>query len=287
MRAHAETSHQTQRVVPVIASAIAMLFAGDAVAQQRRDFMLEFQPEGSVLTIDHVGTGAMLGLEHRHGIYGASNELVLGTNLLAAYPLGELSVRSELRMLFLSLGGMLAYRTDWRNLSFEAGENKYCVRCNRAARRDDSPLFGDSTGTDSYPIAEAKATIYLPLNEYLVGSTTAAMRYEGRRERSYDWIYTSVYGPGVIGRWEALLFVKHRDWGGIGPYAQLLILPRDGPNKSQWAFGFNAVTRLGLLPRNDLLFLTFLMRPGDDEYGQHAYYSPVRALIVYRMILPL
>ena len=48
-----------------------------------------------------------------------------------------------------------------------------------------------------------------------------------------------------------------------------------------------ARSRLGLIERNDLLFATFLIRPGDGSYGQHAYYSPVRALLIYRMQIDL
>jgi hypothetical protein len=64
-------------------------------------------------------------------------------------------------------------------------------------------------------------------------------------------------------------------------------LPRAGKHETEVAWGFNAVTRLGLIERNDLLFATFLIRPGDGSYGQHAYYSPVRALLIYRMQLDL
>ena len=49
----------------------------------------------------------------------------------------------------------------------------------------------------------------------------------------------------------------------------------------------NAITRPGILPRNDLLFFTFLIRPTDDSFGQHSYYAPIRALLVYRMVLEL
>jgi hypothetical protein len=64
-------------------------------------------------------------------------------------------------------------------------------------------------------------------------------------------------------------------------------LPRAGKHDTEFAAGFNAVTRLGLLERNDLLFLTFLMRPGDNQYGQHSYYLPIRALIIYRAVFSL
>jgi hypothetical protein len=114
-----------------------------------------------------------------------------------------------------------------------------------------------------------------------------AARYEGSMDRTYDWFFTSVHDGGVITRSETMLFVKHRDWGAIGPYVQVMSLPRAGKHDTEVALGFNATRRLGLVTRDDLVFLTFLIRPGDRYYGQHNYYSPVRALLVYRLILAL
>jgi len=277
---------QSARSTLVFAScaALALLWPGaQARAQQRQDYMFDFQPEGTNLLIDYFGTGAMLTLEQRQRIYAESNDFTAATTVVAAYPLGEAVARLDLRILFLSLGGTLAYRAVWRDLSFEPGEDSYCEDCDRVARRRRDSLFGRSPGTDSYPYAELRGTLLFPFNDYVVAATTGALRYEGRRDRSYDWFYTSIYDRGVLGRWETQLYVKHRDWGGMGPYLQLLSLPRGSQHETQWAFGFNAVTRLGLLPRNDLLFLTFLIRPGDGIYGQHNYFSPVRALLIYRM----
>jgi hypothetical protein len=262
--------------------------SGGARAQQRQDWMLDIQPKGSFAIVDYFGTGGMLTLEQRIPIYGNANDLTVGTTMIGSYPLGEAVARADLRILFLNIGGSLGYRTVWRHLSFEPGDDgEYCEHCDRGSRRHQDELFGRTPGSDEYPYAEARGTLLLPFNDYLVGTTTFALRYEGRRDRSYDWFYTSVYDSGVLGRWEAQLFIKHREWGGIGPYLQLLSLPRAGEHESQFAAGFNAVTRLGLLPRNDLLFLTFLIRPGDDIYGQQSYYAPVRALLIYRMLFTL
>jgi hypothetical protein len=275
------------------AAAFAWLIAGlllpsAVAAEQPRDYMFDFQPDGTFVLIDWYGTGGMLTLEHRAPIYRDSNDLTLGAGIVPAYPLGEGFARADLRILFLSIGVHAAYRTVWRDLSFEPGEDgAYCADCDRAARRDRDPLLDDTPGTDAFGWGEARASLYFPLNDYVVATTSGALRYEGRRDRSYDWFYTSIYDRGLLGRWEANLFVHHGDWGGIGPYVQLLMLPRAGEHDAQWAFGFNAVTRLGILPRNDLLFLTFLTRPSDGKYGQHAYFSPIRALLIYRMILEL
>ncbi|HEY2734969.1 MAG TPA: hypothetical protein VGI70_13330, partial [Polyangiales bacterium] len=140
---------------------------------------------------------------------------------------------------------------------------------------------------DRYGFAEASIQLYAPLNEYFMFTSLLATRYEGSRPRTYDWFFTDIHDGGVITRWETFAFVKHRDWGAIGPYLQLMVLPRAGKHEAEFAYGFNATTRLGILSRNDQLFLTVLMRPNDPYYGQHSYYLPVRALLIYRIALSL
>jgi hypothetical protein len=261
--------------------------AGSAHADQPRDYMLSVQPAGTFLLLDYSGTGGQATIENRLKIYRDANDLTTGVSIVPAYPLAEANTRVDLRILFFSIGGTLAYRSVWRDLTFEPGKHSYCVDCDRGSRRKMDEFFGRSPGSDQFGYAEVRARLLFPFNDYVVMDMNGALRYEGRHDRSFDWFYTTIYDHGVLGRFEADLFFKHRDWGGIGPYLQLLELPRDGEHVAQWAVGFNAVTRLGLLSRNDLLFLTFLIRPGDAMYGQHNYYSPIRSLLIYRMILNL
>lgn len=273
--------------LPIAAVAVLTLSLRSATARadQPQDYMLTFQPDGGWLMIDYFGTGSQITLEHRQQIYGTANDLTVSGTVVGTYPLGETYAKADLRLLFLSIGATAAYRAVWRDLSFEAGEDSYCVECDRGARRNRDKLFGETPGTDQFGWFEGRANLYFPFNEHVIFIATGALRYEGRRDRSYDWFYTSIYDEGLLYRFETQLFLKHPDWGGIGPYTQLLELPRAGRHESQWAFGFNATTRLGLMARNDLLFLTFLIRPGDEYYGQHNYFAPVRALLVYRMAL--
>lgn len=268
-------------------AALLALCGAPARAQQTRDYMLGFDPAGTFLLIDYYGTGGMLTLEHRVPIYGSANELTVGAALVPAYPLGEAFARADLRILFFGIGTTVAYRSVWRSLQFDADPDGYCLRCDRASRREVDGFLDRTPGSDDWPYAEVRASLFGPFNEHFVGMTTAAVRYEGRDDRTFDWFYTSVYDRGLLGRWETQFYFKHRDLGGIGPYAQLLVLPRGEAHESQWAFGFNAVTRLGLLRKDDLLFITFLARPGDDAFGQHSYFSPIRALAIYRIRLTL
>jgi hypothetical protein len=271
----------------LLALTLVLLTSRDASAEQRQDFMLDVQPEGTSVYLDYFFTGAQLTLEHRESIYDNANDVSVAAVAIPTYPLGDAFLRADLRILFLSLGASLGYRVVWRDLTFEPDPDGYCLRCDRAARRERDELLGRTPGSDRWYHGELRASLLFPFNEHLVGTSTFAARYEDRNDRSFDWFYASIYDRGVLGRWESQLFLKHRDWGGIGPYVQWLLLPRGDHHEGQLALGFNAVTRLGLVRSDDLLFLTFLARPSDGAFGQHTYYAPIRALLIYRLILDL
>jgi hypothetical protein len=271
----------------LVTTVCLVLPAAHARADQRRDFMLSELTEGDRLIVDYLGTGAQVSLVRRRSFYSRANDYSLRVSSLLAYSLGQVAATASLRVLCFELEGTLGYRTVWRNLSFEPGEKSYCKDCDRPARRARDPLFGDSNGTDHFPFAQSTLTLYAPLNDYFVMTSFVSLRYEGLRDRSYDWFFANIHDPGLMVNWEFAAFFKHRDWGGIGPYLQLMSLPRAGHHESEFAFGFNAMSRFGLVRRNDLLFFTFLIRPGDGTYGVHSYFAPIRALIVYRLTLPL
>lgn len=268
---------------------LAALSASVAHADQRRDYMLEeIPPPGNVLILDWFGTGGQLGFEHRGQIYGKSNDYAFNVSALVGYPVGQVTAGASIRALFLEIGASIGYRTVWRNLSFDPGPNgEYCIECDRGARRERDPILGDGPDTDHFPMAEGTVQLFAPLNEHVVFVSLLAARYEGLRPRSYDWFFTNIHDDGWMTRSETLLFLKHRDFGGFAPYLQVMWLPRAGKHVAEVAWGFNAVARLGLIEEDDLLFATFLIRPGDGYYGQHSYYSPVRALLIYRMTLEL
>jgi hypothetical protein len=277
------------RLVLVASLSLAALtsVALRARADERRDYMLEGDKPGDKLVLDYFGTGGQLTLVRRRPIYGNANEYTTGVTALVGYPLAQLTAAATLRILFLEFGGSIGYRTIWRNLTFKPGEDTYCVDCDRAARRELDPILGKGPDTDRYVFAEGRVQLYAPFNEHFVLTSLLAARYEGSKPREYDWFFTDIHDGGVITRWETLAFFKHRDLGGIGPYLQLMVLPRAGKHETEFAYGFNAVTRLGLIDRDDLLFFTFLMRPNDPYYGQHSYFLPVRALLIYRITLSL
>ena len=272
--------------VLVVTLSVSVL-AAPVRADQRRDYMLSELREGDRLILDYLGTGAQVSWVRRRGFYSRANDYSLRLSSLLAYSLGQVAAAASLRVLCFEFEALAGYRTVWRNLSFEPGENSYCKDCDRPARRSRDPLFGGNNTSDGFPFAQGSVQLYAPLNDYFVLTSSVALRYEGLRDRSYDWFFTNIHDSGLMVNWELAAFVKHRSWGGIGPYFQYMSLPRAGRHEGEFAFGFNAMTRFGLIKRNDMLFFTFLVRPGDGMYGVHSYFAPIRALIVYRLTLPL
>lgn len=270
-------------------AAMAMLHGpGLARAEQPRDWMFSVTPPGTRLMLDYFVTGAQATLQHKLPIYGKLNGLTTAVNTLIAYPSAEVGAHADLRVLFLSVGVSAGYRALWRNLSFAPGEDgDYCSDCDRRARRSQDRILRRSQSTDRFSMFEARVNLFAPFNKHVVLTSELARRYEGRRDLSYDWFYTNIHDGGWNTRWETNLYVMHRDWGALAPYVQMMRLPRGSRMDVEWAYGFNAVTRLGLVRRNDLLLLTFLTRPNDPYYGTHSYYIPARALLVYRVAIDL
>lgn len=269
----------------VAGALLLFLAAGAARAEQRRDYILDAasRTAGTFLHVDCLFTGGQLTLEQRTRIYGSANDLTVGAGVLPTFPFGEGFVRADLRLVILQLGASAAYRTTWRGLSFAPGPSgEYCADCDRLSRRDVRNF-----GSEAFPWSELRAGLVLPFNDYVVMTSTVAARYEDRPDRSFDWFYTSIFDRGWLGRWESMLFIKHSSFGGLGPFVQTLWLPREDRHQAQWAAGLNFVTRVGLLPRNDLLLVSLLARPGDDTFGQHMYFSPLRAIVAYRVTLEL
>jgi hypothetical protein len=249
-----------------------------AHAEQPRDFMLSFQPDGWFGSAAFFGNGILATVEHRLPIYGDANSLTTRAEGLASLPLGELSLHGDLRIMNLGFGGSLGYRQVWQNLAFAPGQD-----FNQDARRQRDRWVGGDTNSNGFVYGEVRTQLQLPLNPYVVFNSVGKLRYEDMGGLAYDWLLADVHDRGWIGSGEVMLFLKHRDWGGIGPYVMWTALPRYQEHVQKIAVGFNAVTRPGLFRRNDMLAVTFLIRPGDDTYGQHFYYLPIRGLIAYRV----
>ena len=259
-----------------------------ARADQARDWPLNSSPPGTFLNLDFLGVGGALSIEHRMPFYNGANMLTLSGSTLVGQYFGQVQASAALRVVILEVIGTIGYRALWRNLAFEAGDDgAYCKDCDRPARREVDPIFDPTSGHAKYPYAEAGVGLYLPLNDNMVLASQFLAHYEKSPDRSYDQVYANIHDGGLLWVSETTMLFKHKDWGAIGPYLQVISMPRSGHYETQIAAGFNALTRVGLIRRNDLLVASLLVRPGDGEYGQHWYYWPARLILDYRITFDL
>ena len=267
---------------------VEMLAVTTARADQARDWPLNPSPSGTFAHIDYLGTAGQLSIEHRLPFYGGANVLTLTGSTLVGQYFGQVQATAALRIVILEFIGTIGYRALWRNLAFEAGENgAYCKDCDRPARRKIDPIFDPTSGHAKYPYAEAGVGLYLPLNDNMVLGSQFLAHYEDSPNRSYDQIFANIHDGGLLWVSETTLLYKHKDWGAIGPYLQVISMPRAGRYETEVAAGFNALARLGLIQRNDVVVASLLMRPGDGVYGQHWYFWPARLILDYRMTFNL
>jgi hypothetical protein len=276
------------RGVLLLAFGLLVSLPDSARAEQARDWLLNGAPPGNFLIFDYLGAGAQLSLERRQAFLGGANVFTLNASTLVGQYFGQAQASASLRVLIFEFSGTVGYRALWRNLAFEPGDNgAYCKDCDRPARRDADPLFDPTSGHAKYPYAEGSVGLYLPLNEWMVFGSQFLAHYEDSPARSFDQLYTNLHDGGLLLASETTLMFKHKNWGGLGPYLQIMSIPRDGRHETQVAAGFNALTRVGLIQRNDALICSLLVRPGDGSYGNHWYYMPARLLVAYRMSFAL
>jgi hypothetical protein len=267
----------------VVATLVAT--ARPALAEQPRDWILGAQPPGTDLMLDAILPGVQATVEHRIPIYEIANQLTLRANSLFLLPLYESQADVDLRLLVLTLGASAGFRDTFRNLTFAPGER--IDRDHRRQRELDGRVSNEIWG-----FYEGRATLSLPFNDYLVFQGVNTLRFEGRPDRSYDW-RTGVVHDGTFFRSDNMLFLKHRDWGGIAPIMQVLAFEDGVRNITQVNYGVALVTRPGARRRNDLLFVQVLFHPGKtfgdeyEPYGMHLLFSPIVVTVAYRAVLPI
>jgi hypothetical protein len=279
----------------VLASLTAMLTANltaltvsTAQAEQRRDWMIAPQPDGTDLFVDLILPGAQLTAEHRIPIYGFANQLTFRGNALYTAAFYESQADVDLRILALTLGATYGFRSVLRNMQFEEGE-----RLDRDARRKRT-VDGDFDKT-VWGFFEGRARLSLPINEYVVFDGINALRIENRPDRTLDWRTGVVHDGGTFWKSDWMLFFKHEDWGGLAPMMQFLNFELGDRRYTQFNYGFMLATRPGLQRADDILALQVLIHPGGslggvdngDVYGLDVLFSPVTFFLAYRTVLPL
>lgn len=261
--------------------------SGRARADQPRDWIIAAQPAGTDVSLDALFPGVQATVEHRIPIYGAANQFTLRANSLLTFPLYESQADVELRILILTLGASGGFRDTFRSQTFEPGES--LDRGHRRARE-----FGGDVKNELWGFHESRASLALPFSDLFVFQSINTLRTEGVPDRTLDW-RTGIVHDGQFFRSYNMLFLKHRDWGGIAPVMEILHFDLDNHFYTQINYGVVAVTRPGFRRKNDLLFLQVLFHPGptlgthdnSDVYGTHMYFSPIQVTLAYRGLLPV
>jgi hypothetical protein len=249
--------------------------------------MIAAQPDGTDAFVDVVFPGTQATLEHRIPIYGVANQLTLRGNGLATIPFYESQLDAELRIVVLTLGASGGFRHTMRHLEFDPGE-----RIDSDHRRD-REIDGDFSHA-TFGFGELRATLSLPINDYVLFNAINSARFEGRPDRSFDW-RNAVVHDGTVLKSDLWLIFKHRDWGGLGPIAQILDFGLGDRRFTQINYGFLLTTRPGFVRRNDIFFVQFLFHPGSslgafdnqENYGAHLFFAPISFQLAYRMVLPV
>jgi len=266
---------------------VATLGMSSARAEQTRDFMIAAGEAGTDVFVDTVLPGAQLTVEHREPIYAFANQLNLRANALLTPAFFESQADVELRVLVLTLGGSYGYRNLMSEQTFEEGEEH-----DRYARRI---KFVDGLQTsDAFTFGEFRATVSLPVNDWVVFNGINTFRFEGGDDRSYDWRNAVVRdSEDMLFRSDLMLFFKHRDFGGLAPLFQIMNYGLGNERFTQLNYGFLFATRPGFRRANDIFFVQFLFHPGStfgsydnsEGYGNHLLFSPISLTIAYRVIL--
>jgi hypothetical protein len=262
----------------------------DARAEMPRDNFLNPPAAGTFALLDAYTIGVQASLENRAHLEEGMSMLQTRVSGIASYPYADGSLNLDARVFLFTLGGSLGYRHVWRNHTFEPGEDR-----SRDARNDrESEGDFDSQG---FSYAEGRFRLVVPL-DLLFFVTSATVRDEARDDNSFDWLHANVHDGGTFFKWEGTLFVRHRDFGAIGPYLRVMEMPVTEDNSSgrhtretELHYGFVYGTRPGFIKarggNSDLFLLQVITKLDDDEYGLHGYRVPAYLLAVYRAALEL
>ena len=271
-----------------LASLCVVSIASSARAEQTRDWMIAAQPSGTDVMLDLVFPGVQATVEHRAPVYGFSNQLTLRANALYTVPFFESQADVDLRILALTLGASGGFRRDNHSLSFEEDDS---LGRRKRRLRDIDGLYETAT----YGYGEGRATLSLPINDYVLFNGINTLRFDDSPDRTFDWRQGVVHDSGPTFRSDLMLFLKHRDWGGFAPMMQILNFGLGDHRFTQINYGFMAVTRPGFIRGGDIIFLQFLFHPGStlggydnaDSYGMHLFFAPIVFTLAYRMVLPV
>ena len=245
-----------------------------------RDYFLDPPRRGLYVHADAFTIGGQASLEHRHELDGDMTMLTSRVSGLVSTGFADVGAYSEVRVAFLSLSLAGGYRNVWRDYS-RIGSGAEVTRNMRRAS-DTAKSFG----VESWPWAEARARLMIPLDMFAFVASTA-VRLEDSPDSAFDWFHANVHDGGAFTRTDATLFLRSEKVGAVGPVVRWMNMSRRGTRVNEVAFGLTAAMRLGIKRNADLLGLQILTVPGDSEFGFHLLRLPVMAMLTYRMTFPV
>jgi hypothetical protein len=276
-----------------IGGVVTCLGVSIASAEMPRDQFLNPPAAGTFANLDAYTIGVQASLENRAHLEEGMSMLQTRVSAVASYPYADGSLNLDARVFLFTLGGSVGYRHVWRNHTFE---DPAADRSREARREREDEGLHDSQG---FSYAEARLRLVIPLDLFFLVNN-ATVRDEGRQDNSFDWLHGNVHDGGTFFKYEATLFLRHRDFGAIGPYLRVMEMPitnRDSggghSRDTELHLGIVYATRPGLIrPRggnSDLFLFQIVTKLNDDEkeYGLHGYYVPAYLLAVYRASIEL
>lgn len=257
----------------------AACISGEASAAKTgpKDYFLDPPAAGLWAHLDAITIGTQASLEHRLEVDGDITMLVTRISGLASLGYAETAAHADFRVALFTVGGSVGYRRAWRNFALPNDVD------NTAKIRRDMDQ-GESTferNAINWPWGEGRIRMVIPL-ERLWLVTNGAVRSEGGPGNAFDWFHTNVHDGGTLWRADATLFLRHEDYGAIGPAIRYMRYPKKGQQVDELAYGFTLGTRPGWRRKTDLFLFQFLTIPNSDEFGFHVLRLPIYTMLIYR-----
>jgi hypothetical protein len=268
------------RLLSVAGAALAVVGSpGEASARKtgQKDYFLDPPAAGLWAHLDAITIGTQASLEHRLEVDGDITMLVTRLSGLASLGYAETAAHADFRVALFTVGGSVGYRRAWRNFALPNDVDN-TAKIRREMDKGESPFERNAI---NWPWAEGRLRAVIPL-ESLWLVTNGALRHEGGPGNAFDWFHTNVHDGGLLWRADATLFVRHEDYGAIGPAIRYMRYPKKGQQVDEIAYGFTLGTRPGWRRKMDLFLFQFLTVPTSDEFGFHVLRVPFYTMLIYR-----
>ncbi len=324
----------------------------DAAAHPAQDDLLGVPLDNSRSTVPgphlrlmpFVGPGFRATYEHRFTIEKDMSELVTQVVGTVALPFAEVGLSADVRFFLMTFGASVGYHDEWQLLQFNPDpatgrdtvgrvlQDPAEVPPLEAAQRSYNDLTLDARAKKDansdvrekrWAFYEGRWGFVWPAYNF-VGSSTLALRHDGRPDVTYDWENATVLNGGWNLRWEGYAIFHSRNVGFFGPASRILWVPRNRteaangvysptpsgfglPNGSacqsgvvsgldcvvkrefEVQYGFIGGLRPNWVNTSDTLLIRFFTTAGlkDNLFGTQAFRLPIQLLVAYMVTVDL